>query len=1149
MSTNGGTSFTNLVEDTKSTATTYSHTGLSAGTMRHYQVRAINSVGPSVPSNTANASTDPATAPGPPTSLTAKASGQTTINLSWTAPSNTGGAAITGYRIEESTNGGASFTNLIEDTKSTSTTYSHTGLSAGTTRHYQVRAINSVGPSVPSNTANASTDPATAPGPPTSLTAKASGQTTINLSWTAPSNTGGAAITGYKIEVSTNGGTSFTNLVEDTKSTTTTYSHTGLSAGTTRHYRVSAINSAGTGSASNIASATTDVPIATVAAAPTSLRAKASGQTMINLSWTAPTNTGGAAITGYRIAVSTNGGTSFTNLVEDTKSTSTTYSHTGLSAGTTRHYRVSAINSVGDGTPSNIANATTDAVITTAPDAPTSLTAKASGQTMINLSWTAPSNTGGAAITGYQIAVSTNGGTSFTNLVEDTKSTSTTYSHTGLSAGTTRHYQVRAINPVGPSSTSNTANASTDVATAPDAPNSLTATASGQTIINLSWAAPLNTGGVAISGYRIEVSTNGGTRFTNLVEDTGSGSTIYSHTGLSAGTTRHYQVRAINSVGPSPPSNTASATTDVPTATAPDAPTSLTATASGQTIINLSWAAPLNTGGVAISGYRIEVSTNGGSRFTNLVEDTGSAGTIYSHTGLSAGTTRHYQVRAINSVGPSPPSNTANTTTNMANTPDAPTSLTAVSSGQTIINLSWNAPLNAGGNAITGYWIEASPNGTSDWSDLERNTGSTVTIYSHTGLSAAMTWYYRVRAINSVGSGTTSNVANATTDANVPSIPTGLTAVVSGSGIVTLSWTAPSDDGGAPIMGYRIYASPDGTSEWMSLVTMTGSTATTYTLTNVHLETTQYFRITAINSVGESVPSANATLDTSNPVSFQNAVEDQVFPIQKRIPDIVLPEAFAGTMPYVYVLTPSLPKGLTLNLSTRTISGTPSETMPTTSFTWEVKDAGENIAKQEFGMEVYKMSFTESIPDQSFSRTQPITALVLPEVIGGKEPVQYSFNTMSLPSGLTFDLPSRTISGIPVVVTPPVLFTFKAVDLYGAQDSVKFNIEVLSPVNSEHTTYLPTEFTVHANYPNPFFHSTNLVFDLPWPAEIKVEIFDVIGQQVAVTPPRSLTAGWKNEIRLDHMALSSGTYLYRIIATSLESGTSSVLVGHFVSVQ
>ena len=95
------------------------------------------------------------------------------------------------------------------------------------------------------------------PGAPTGLSATADGQTEIDLSWGAPSNDGGASITGYKIEVSANG-SSWSNQVADTGSASTTYSHAGLSAGSTRHYRVSAINSEGTGPASSTDSATTE---------------------------------------------------------------------------------------------------------------------------------------------------------------------------------------------------------------------------------------------------------------------------------------------------------------------------------------------------------------------------------------------------------------------------------------------------------------------------------------------------------------------------------------------------------------------------------------------------------------------------------------------------------------------------------------------------------------------------------------------------------------------------------------------------------------------------------------------------------------------------------------------------------------------------
>ena len=510
----------------------------------------------------------PTTVPGAPTGLSATASGRNRIDLSWTAPGDNGGSDITGYKIEVSPNGTSSWTNREANTNSTSTTYAHTGLSAGTTRHYRVSAINSVGTGAASSTANATTDDAatTVPGAPTGLTATASGTTTINLSWTAPADNGGAAITGYRIEVSPNRGTNWSNRVANTGTTTTTYSQTGLFAGTTRHYRVSAINALGsTGAASSTANATTDAATPTVPGAPTGLSATADGTSTIDLDWTAPTDNGGSDITGYRIEVSSNGSSGWSNREANTNSTSTTYAHTGLSAGDTRHYRVSAINSVGTGDASSTANATTDDAATTVPGAPTGLSATADGTSTIDLDWTAPTDNGGSDITGYRIEVSPNGtSSSWSDLVANTNSTSTSYSHTGLSAGTTRHYRVSAINSVGTGAASRTANATTDDAatTVPDAPTGLSATADGTSTIDLDWTAPSDDGGASITGYRIEVSPNGTSSWTNRVANTGTTTTTYSHTGLSAGTTRHYRVSAINANGTGAASNTANATTE-----------------------------------------------------------------------------------------------------------------------------------------------------------------------------------------------------------------------------------------------------------------------------------------------------------------------------------------------------------------------------------------------------------------------------------------------------------------------------------------------------------------------------------------------------------------------------------------------------------
>ncbi len=1256
-----GIDFTTILVSSHTT-TSYSHTGLAPGTTRYYRVSAINSVDRRGPvSNTANATTATrtATVPGAPISLTTTADGSTIINLSWTVPASNGGAAISGYRIEVSIDGGTNFSQLVA--RQSTTSYSHTGLSAGSARHYRVRAINAVGNSAWSNTANATTDAATAPTAPRSLTATAVGQTTIYLSWTAPARNGGAAISGYRIEVSTDGGTNFSQLVASQSATT--YSHTGLSAGDTRHYRVRAINSEGNSPWSNTANATTGAATATFPDAPTELTATASGQTIIHLSWSAPRTTGGAPISGYRILVSADG-IDFTTILVSSH-TITSYSHTGLAPGTTRYYRVSAINSVGRRGPvSNTANATTATPTATAPTAPRSLRATASGQTIINLSWSAPSSMGGADIRGYRIEVSTNGGSSFSQLVASHSTTS--YSHTGLTAGTTLHYRVRAINSVGNSGWSNTANATTAslTATVTGVPTSLTATASGQTIINLSWTAPTSDGGAAISGYRIEVSTNGGSSFSQLVAS--QSGTSYSHTGLTAGTARHYRVRAINSVGSSGWSNTANATTAAATATVPTAPRSLSATADRQTIINLSWTASANTGGSPITGYRIQWSANGTSGWQNVSPAHTGTGRTYADTGLNPGTTRHYRVYARNSVGESAqPSDVANATTATTGTvtaPSAPRSLRATASGQTIINLSWSAPSSMGGASIRGYRIEVSDDGGTNWTDLVASHSETT--YSHTGLTAGSIRYYRVYAINAEGleslpsdvdsattttSGTTTdivvsfvvassqvneNVATVAVQINVNPAPTSsLTVLYSlggtatqttdyttqGAGSLTVAANATSANLSIAITNDQVDESDE-----TIIVTLTSGTGydigsqSVYTLTIVDdddpdvppltfAETipnqsfivgvpidevvladavggTPPYRfaltpdppaglefdastrsISGTSSASMSVTTYTYTVtDDDNATAIQtftievivppdlalaDSVADQIYPVGKAIADLVLPNAMGGAPPYVYALTPDLPKGIAFDAETRTLSGTPSEVTDSKVYTYTVKDRAGTSSKLDFEMEVYTITFTETVPNQSYPRGQVIDPLVLPEVTGGVPPIQYTLTLLDLPYYLKFDLATRTISGTPLEITPPISLTYKATDHHGAQDSLLFSIGVISPVHTDENPGIPQELRGYSNYPNPFHSSTNLVFDLPWPAQVQVEVMDVTGRRLVSTPSEYLTAGWGHEMLLSDLNLPSGAYLYRIRATSLDDRSSSVYVGHFMSVK
>jgi hypothetical protein len=497
--------------------------------------------------------------------------------------------------------------------------------------------------------------PRSVPPLPTNLTATTTSSSQINLSWSAPANCTYCAITGYKIERSTNNGTTWN--VFNTTSNATAYSSTKLVHSTTYWYRVSAINQMGSGLPSNVTTATTfnAVPLA-----PTGLNATVVSSFQINLSWNAPVDNGGSSIIGYKINRSINNSTTWDTIVANTGNT-TTYNDTGLSPNTNYRYHVFAINSIGTSLRSNTASATTPS-ISIVPQPPTGLVATAISSSQINLRWSAPSNNGGPAITGYEIERSQDNASTWSVAVSNTSSTATTYNDTGLSPSTTYTYRVSAINSVGASSPSGIASATSASATVPQSPTSLTANTTSSSQINLSWTAPANNGGSQISGYQIERSTDSGSTWSVPVPNTGSVSTMYSDAGLAHSTTYTYRVSAINSIGASSPSNTSSATTFN---AVPLAPTGLNATVVSPFQINLSWNAPIDNGGLAITGYQIERSMNHGTTWSTSTPNTGNT-TTYNDTGLSSSTTYSYRVSAINSAGTSPPSNTAYATTGNA---------------------------------------------------------------------------------------------------------------------------------------------------------------------------------------------------------------------------------------------------------------------------------------------------------------------------------------------------------------------------------------------------------------------------------------------------------------------------------------------------
>ena len=195
-------------------------------------------------------------------------------------------------------------------------------------------------------------------------------------------------------------------------------------------------------------------------------------------------------------------------------------------------------------------------------------------------------------------------------------------------------------------------------------------------------------------------------------------------------------------------------------------PTNLTATAVSTSGINLAWAAATGP----VTSYRVERCQGAGCT-TFAVLAIGVAGTTYNDTGLSAATSYSYRVQASDAVGhASGYSNTATATTPAAGDttpPTNPSSLTATAVSSSQINTSWTASTDDTG--VTGYLVERCQG--TGCATFAQVATVTTTSYNDTGLIAATSYSYRVRATDATGNQSGySNVASTATSSPPPAI-------------------------------------------------------------------------------------------------------------------------------------------------------------------------------------------------------------------------------------------------------------------------------------------------------------------------------------------------------------------------------------------
>jgi len=865
-------------------------------TTYNYRVRAFNGGGNSPFTNEITVTTLP-NPPAAPTGLAVSTISNSQLDLSWVDNSTD----ETNFVIERSLDNFATMPVSITTSGFAGTgtrSFSDTGLLGGTLYYYRVKATNAGGSSAYTGIVARATLP-DPPAAPTGLTATPVSSDQINLAWTDV-----ATETGYEVEMK-QGVAGTYSTVATTGVNQVTANITGLNGNTLYYFRVRATNATGASGYSNEANATTfpEGPNA----APTFLVATAVSNSQIDLTWF--DNSTNEA--GFKIERSATSGSGPFTQIGTVLQNVTIFSSTGLLANTHYWYRVRSYNGGGDSPYSNVDDEFTfDNPPSTAP---TSLIVTSVSGTTINLQW----NDASTNETGFKIERSLTAGAGFVEIASVT-STSTPdffptlgttypYPNSGLDGSTQYFYRVRAFNSGGNSPFSNEVSATTG----PSTPDNLFATAVSNTQINLLWADHATNE----NGYEVERSTS-----PTFLPLSGpfvlpANTTSYSDmTGLTGSTTYFYRVRATStSLGNSNYSNTATVTTP------PNIPNPLTFTTTGTSTVNLTW----NDVSSDEHGFGIERRIGAAGTFTKVDSlkrnpIPGDAGIIgmglltRSHTGLLSGTTYYFRVFAYNTNGNSGYTNEITLTTPQF-APNVPTNLVATG-GTSQITLNWTD----NSNNETGFKIERSTTPGTGFTQIA-TVGPDFTVYTNTGVTPNVVYYYRVRSYNSGGDSGYSNEAPASANPDLPNVPTGLTATAVSNTQINLTWT----DNSSNEVGFKIERKNGPTGTYTEIMTV-GAGVQSFNSTGLTGLTQYFFRIRAYNNDGNSaytdekdattlidppgVPSglsAAAISSSQINLSWQdNAINEDGFHIERKT-------GAAGT----YAIIASIGPSATLNVS------------------------------------------------------------------------------------------------------------------------------------------------------------------------------------------------------------------------------------------
>jgi fibronectin type 3 domain-containing protein len=613
--------------------------------------------------------------------------------------------------------------------------------------------------------------------------------------------------------------------------------HTGIfdrdvEWGVEYHYAVQAWNGKGRSPLSNVASArSVTVPDPPLNMTGTVLEDR------IALEWEAPEFTGGLPITGYNLYRGTP--TSPMELLAEISDFPTAYEDNDLVDRTLYSYQLAAVTEYGEST----ARCYITLRATGVPTPPLDLN-HTYGDLFIRLTWQRPADEYGLPVERYLVYREDPEG-----LVELVTPVAPPRRHmvdTEVEVGTVYTYTVTAVNAKGESAPCTPIDAKAMVR--PDPPEGTEAMI-GEHFVRVTWSPPGFDGASSVLGYRVylgdkmgEAEHIGGVN----AESRPDAPLVFLHDVAYDGVQRHYLVTAVNAEGESDPSPVASTSA----LEVPGAPRALEVVW-GDGVLTLEWTAPETDGGVAVLTYSLYRMSMGApwSLLVTLPDGMGR----YVDDDVENGVEYTYRVTATNMVGESGPSLVASAVP--AGLPQSPLAVAAQGLSDSV-RVTWVAPENTGGRAIDGYRIY----GISEDLEIEllAEIGPGIKEHIHLDLDNGQAYVYALQAFTEAGESELSEFVEAT-PVGPPSMPQGLVVLWS-EGHVYVAWSAPTDDGGTPITGYRLHRHDWDPGNWTELTTADIA----YRDYDVEPGGTYNYTVHAMNGVGDG-PVTTVTITIPEP--------------------------------------------------------------------------------------------------------------------------------------------------------------------------------------------------------------------------------------------------------------------------------------------